>query len=80
MGLISVASLLGLKYQFSWNGPHNPWREVAVRPHLLESLFRKRLFLPLHQANLRTTRAAQLSVPSIMWALNCSGPPWSGGA
>ncbi len=34
----------------------------------------------LHQAQLRMTRAAQLSVPSIAWALNRSGPPWQGGA
>jgi len=40
-----------------------------------EGLFCKRLFLPLHQTRLLVTRAAQLSVTSIMWALNCSGPP-----
>ena len=32
------------------------------------------------QAQLRMTRAAQLSVPSIAWALNRSGPPWPAGA
>ncbi len=38
------------------------------------------LFLLLHQTTLRVTRAAQLLVPSITWALNRSGPPWSRGA
>lgn len=38
-------------------------------------LFRTWLFLLLRQTALRVTRAAQLLVPSMRWALNRSGPP-----
>ena len=51
---------------------------VSDRP--CKGVIRKRLFLPSHQLALHITRAAQLSVPSIRWALNRSGPPWSRGA